>query len=164
MYDEADGPEADQDRESAKCHPDGIGIWAVVRVKIGLHGIVEDKKHQAVRLAAEPREARTQKFQSLSGTIRAQPILLVGKIDQLDGKRFDDAGNAKNKQRGDNRNADEKPEKNLFRLPAIGVAISIEMRSDDVGQLCVDRKKIDGRDNREQHEQQFRKARVQCIL
>ena len=134
---EGEGEEGTEDVEEAG------GVWAVIGVQIGLHGVVEGEEDDEEDGATKPGEPSVQEFESGGAVFRAEPIPFVGKIDEFGRQGADDGGHSEANDGGEHRSAHEKREKDEFGLPAVGRALSVEMGLHQFRQLRVIERKME---------------------
>src|SRR5882724_4015239 len=102
---EGEGEEGEEDVDEAG------RIGAMIGVQVGLHGVIERE----------------------GAALRAEPVGLVGKIDDFGGHGTNDGREAEGDEGGDDGGAEEEEKEYGLGLPTVGHSFSIEMRLHDVG-------------------------------
>ncbi len=123
------------------------------RMQILSNGIIERAAYDCQGGTAEPCKVAPQKSNRARAALGRQPIILIGKINQLGGRSGDDVRDSKREHRSEGNCSDKEPKENGFRLPAVRCAAHVKVRSDDAGQLGVVRGKMNGRVSRQNQEQ-----------
>lgn len=157
---QARNPDCDESGESEDDIQHLVGVGALVGMEVGLDGVIERKKKEHKSRAAEPREPGAEEFQRGFRTLRTEPVLFVGEIDQLEGHALEQAREPEGEERRQRQRAGKKREENGFGLPAVGKAAHVEARSKLIGQPRIVVRKADRRKNGEQDEQHFGQARI----
>src|SRR5690349_7774815 len=146
---ETDDPDRYESEEAREDIPHPRNTRAILRMQIGLDGIVERKNDDQENSTAEPRKIVVQERLRFGDTIRRQPILLIRKVHQLRRQRSDNTRNAKSDHGGKNAYANKYRKEGWFCLPAICHSTRIKMRGYHIGQLRIVSREMKGRLSRQ---------------
>lgn len=112
-------------------------------MQVELDGIVESENDDQIDRAAEPGELVFEERAGLGDVLGREPVLFVGKVDELGRQRADQAGDAESDESDQQAGSGEDCEENFFGLPTIGDAAGVEVRDDDRGKLRIAAGKVD---------------------
>ncbi len=132
-------------------------------MEIGLGGVVEGDENHEVKGAGEPAEAGFEKRVGLSAALRSEPIAFVGQVNELDGQASDDEGYGEPDDGHRESDHRKRHEEAGLGLPAVGRALGVEMRSDDVRQFGIEQGEVDGGEEHQQQECKFGQARIHIV-
>ena len=160
MGGEADDPEGSEGEKAGDYVNHASGVGAMVRMKIGLHGVVEREKDDQENPATKPGEPGAEICEGGGRLLWSQPIFFVGKINFVRGQARDDAREPEDGNRSERDGSHKESEEYGFSLPAGGVAAPVEMGSDDFGQSRVDGPKVNRGENRKRDENTSGQSRI----
>src|SRR5882762_4743059 len=143
LHEHPSDPHNDERRKPGEDVPQAGNVRPVVRVQVGLDRIVKGENHNQEDGAAEPGKVGAQELHRLRQVFGGEPVAFVRKVDQLGWQPGDNPWDAKSDCCGKNAHGDKKSKERRLRLPAIGHAAPVEVRSYDIGQLSVVGRKID---------------------
>ena len=148
---QADDPDGYKGEETCKDVPHPRNIRSILRIQVGLNGVIESKNDDQENSASEPGKIVVQEALRFGEAIRRQPVLFVWKVDQLRRQCGNNARNAKSDYGGQNAYAHKYRKESRLCLPAIRHSLPVEMGSYHIGQLGVVRREMNSRVPRQHH-------------
>ena len=114
-------------------------------MQIRLDGIIEDKNQEKIKGTCKPGKISVQEIYRFLSMFGCEPILFMGQIHQLWWKDCKNTRDAKSNHDRKNTQADNNGKERRLRLPAVRHTPSVEMGSYHGRQLMVVMRKMDGR-------------------
>lgn len=152
-------PEDGEDEDDDESGEEPGDAGRVGRIEIRLSSVVESNENDDVNRTRKPAEIGFEEIGGLNATLGREPVSFIGQIDELDGQASDDERDAESDdghREGDKR---QRHEEAGLGLPAVGRALRIEVRGDNVGQFRIKKRKVDRGEKDHEEESELWEAR-----